>query len=69
MMIETSWVSRCLAQCLGCSLHAEWVNEWKDRQDGTVVWVWWEWGGCLEVALTKHFTKRGSQNKGVWALS
>lgn len=45
MMIETSWVSRCLEQYLRCSLHAECVNEWKDRQDGTVGCVWWEWGG------------------------
>ena len=26
------------------------------------------WEGCLEVALTKHFTKQSSQDKGVWAL-
>lgn len=53
MMIETLWVSRCLAQCLGCSLRAEWVNEWKDRQDGTVGCVCGGRGGLLGGGVDK----------------
>ena len=36
-------MSQCLAQCLGCSQDAEWINEWEDRQDGTV--------GCVCVCV------------------
>ena len=32
-------VSQCLAGCLECPPNAEWINEWKDRQDGSVLCV------------------------------
>lgn len=66
---RTLWVSPYLAWCPESSPSAGWVNACMDGQTG------WQCAVCVvavqrcsEVALTKHFTKQGSQNKGFWAL-